>query len=70
MSTAFAPVLMISTQSPGVPPFDSTSLMCTLVTGTPPQALGAALVALAVVVNAPVPFGHRPYVVAACAVQL
>src|SRR5262245_55971684 len=37
--------------------------------GEPAQSFGAPLVGLTVVVNAP-PTGHRPRVVAACAVQL
>ena len=48
---------MISTQSPGVPPLDSTSLI--LKTGAG-QSFAAAFVEPAVVVNAPVPLGQRP----------
>src|SRR5262245_48408323 len=68
MSAGDAPGLNNSTQSPGDPPLDSTSLIFT--TGTPPaQSLAAPLVELPVVVNAPEPFGQRPYVVAACGVH-
>ena len=50
---------MSSTQSPGVPPFDSTSLMCTVVDRRA-QSFAAPLVDSAVVAKAPVPFGQRP----------
>ena len=61
------PALTISTQSPGVPPLDSTSLILKIGAG---QSFAAPFVELAVVMNAPVPFGQRPYVVAtACAVH-
>jgi hypothetical protein len=44
MSTGSAPVLMSSTQSPGVPPFDSTSLMWRVV-------IGGSVVVVVVVVD-------------------
>jgi hypothetical protein len=45
-----------STQSPGVPPSDSTSL---ILTGLP-QSFELPLVTLVVVVKAPLPLGQRP----------
>src|SRR5215813_2046458 len=69
MSAGLVPVLMSSTQSPGVPPFDSTSLMRTVAADAPPQRFAAPLVDSELAVNAPVPFGQRPYVTAACSVH-
>ncbi len=59
MSAALAPVLISSIQSPGVPPFDSTSLIFTVVAAVW-QRFAEALVDEAVVAKAPVPLGQRP----------
>ena len=63
--TMVVPRLYNSIQSPGTPPFDSTSFTTT----STRQSFAAPLVDAAVVTNAPVGVGHRPYVVAACAVH-
>ena len=61
-STGSTPLLTSSTQSPGSPPLDSTSLIRTAAE----QSLAAPRVEDVVVVKSPVPSGQRPYVVAAC----
>jgi hypothetical protein len=50
------PTLTSSTQSPGVPPEDSTSLIRT----AGRQSFGRPLVEVLVVANSPVPSGQRP----------
>ncbi len=59
MSTGIGPTLTSSTQSPGVPPLDSISLIFTYDEGVP-QSFAAPLVEVAVGANAPVPSGQRP----------
>src|SRR4051812_20177942 len=65
MSTGAEPGLKSSTQSPGTPPFDSTSFSLIA------QSLPVPFVSPEVVVtNAPEPSGQRPYVVEACVTQV
>src|SRR5262245_30644256 len=59
MSAGLVPVLMSSTQSPGVPPFDSTSLMRTVMDAAP-QRFAPPFVDSELVVNVPVPLGQLP----------
>jgi hypothetical protein len=55
-STGVAPTVVSSTQSPGVPPLDSTSLRRT----GEEQSFAAPFVLVVVVANSPVPSGQRP----------
>jgi hypothetical protein len=59
MSAVVLPVLYKSTQSPGVPPLDSTSLILTA-SASAPQSFSAPLVGAPVVAKGPVAFGQRP----------